>query len=134
MGNTDIIAAIATPPGRGGVGIVRVSGKDLQQIAQQILGYIPEIRHARFSNFKDEGGAAIDQGIAIFYSSPHSYTGEDVLELQGHGGPAVMDMLLSRCLSLGARLAQPGEFTLRAFLNNKLDLAQAESVADIIRR
>ncbi len=132
MGNTDIIAAIATPPGRGGVGVVRISGKDLQQIIREILGYFPKKRHASLSNFKDENGLIIDQGIAVFYSSPHSYTGEDVLELQGHGGPAVMDMLLSRCLSLGARLAQPGEFTLRAFLNNKLDLAQAESVADII--
>ena len=132
MGNTDIIAAIATPPGRGGVGVVRVSGKDLQQIIQEILGLLPKARHASLSNFKDENGLVIDQGIAVFYPSPNSYTGEDVLELQGHGGPAVMDMLLSRCLSLGARLAQPGEFTLRAFLNNKLDLAQAESVADII--
>jgi len=132
MGNADIIAAIATPPGRGGVGVVRISGKDLQQIIQEILGLFPKSRHARLSNFKDENGLIIDQGIAVFYPSPHSYTGEDVLELQGHGGPAVMDMLLSRCLSLGARLAQPGEFTLRAFLNNKLDLAQAESVADII--
>jgi len=132
MRNTDIIAAIATPPGRGGIGVVRVSGKDLHQMAQEVLGHIPKTRHAHFSNFKDENGLPIDQGIAIFYSSPNSYTGEDVLELQGHGGPAVMDMLLSRCLSLGARLAQPGEFTLRAFLNNKLDLAQAESVADII--
>ena len=128
MENTDIIAAIATPPGRGGVGVVRVSGKDLQQIIQEILGHFPKNRHASLSNFKDENGRIIDQGIAVFYPSPHSYTGEDVLELQGHGGPAVMDMLLSRCLSLGARLAQPGEFTLRAFLNNKLDLAQAESV------
>ena len=132
MGNTDIIAAIATPPGRGGVGVVRVSGNDLQQIIQEILGYFPKKRHASLSNFKDGNGLPIDKGIAIFYPSPHSFTGEDVLELQGHGGPAVMDMLLSRCLSLGARLAQPGEFTLRAFLNNKLDLAQAESVADII--
>ena len=132
MGNADIIAAIATPPGRGGVGVVRVSGKDLQQIIQEILGLFPKNRYASLSNFKDENGLIIDQGIAVFYPSPHSYTGEDVLELQGHGGPAVMDMLLSRCLSLGARLAQPGEFTLRAFLNNKLDLAQAESVADII--
>jgi len=132
MGNADIIAAIATPPGRGGVGVVRISGKDLQQIIQEILGLFPKSRHASLSNFKDENGLIIDQGIAVFYPSPHSYTGEDVLELQGHGGPAVMDMLLSRCLSLGARLAQPGEFTLRAFLNNKLDLAQAESVADII--
>ena len=113
MGNADTIAAIATPLGRGGVGVVRVSGKDLQQITQEILGFFPKNRHASLSNFKDENGLIIDQGIAVFYSSPHSYTGEDVLELQGHGGPAVMDMLLSRCLSLGARLAQPGEFTLR---------------------
>jgi tRNA modification GTPase len=96
MGNTDIIAAIATPPGRGGVGVVRVSGKDLQQIIQEILGFFPKSRHASLSNFKDENGLIIDQGIAVFYPSPHSYTGEDVLELQGHGGPAVMDMLLSR--------------------------------------
>ena len=120
MGNADIIAAIATPPGRGGVGVVRVSGKDLQQIIQEILGLFPKNRHASLSNFKDENGLIIDQGIAVFYPSPHSYTGEDVLELQGHGGPAVMDMLLSRCLSLGARLAQPGEFTLRAFLTISL--------------
>lgn len=132
MGNTDIIAAIATPPGRGGIGIVRISGKDLQQIAQVILGALPKKRHASLSKFRDETGLIIDQGIAIFYPSPHSYTGEDVLELQGHGGPAVMNMLLSCCLAAGARLAQPGEFTLRAFLNNKLDLAQAESVADVI--
>lgn len=132
MGNTDIIAAIATPPGRGGIGIVRISGKNLQQIAQVILGALPKKRHASLSKFRDETGLIIDQGIAIFYPSPHSYTGEDVLELQGHGGPAVMNMLLSCCLAAGARLAQPGEFTLRAFLNNKLDLAQAESVADVI--
>jgi len=132
MGNTDIIAAIATPPGRGGIGIVRISGQNLQQIAQVVLGALPKKRYASLSKFRDENGLIIDQGIAIFYPSPHSYTGEDVLELQGHGGPAVINMLLSRCLSAGARLAQPGEFTLRAFLNNKLDLAQAESVADVI--
>jgi len=132
MGNTDIIAAIATPPGRGGIGVVRISGKNLQQITQLVLGHLPKNRYASLSKFRDENGLIIDQGIAIFYPSPYSYTGEDVLELQGHGGPAVMNMLLSRCLSAGARLAQPGEFTLRAFLNNKLDLAQAESVADVI--
>ena len=132
MGNSDIIAAIATPPGRGGIGIVRISGQNLQQIAQVVLGALPKKRYASLSKFRDENGLIIDQGIAIFYPSPHSYTGEDVLELQGHGGPAVINMLLSRCLSAGARLAQPGEFTLRAFLNNKLDLAQAESVADVI--
>ncbi len=132
MGNTDIIAAIATPPGRGGIGIVRISGQNLQQIAQVVLGALPKKRYASLSKFRDENGLIIDQGIAIFYPSPHSYTGEDVLELQGHGGPAVINMLLSHCLAAGARLAQPGEFTLRAFLNNKLDLAQAESVADVI--
>lgn len=132
MSNTDTIAAIATPPGRGGIGVVRISGKNLQVLAQEILGHIPKQRHASLSKFLDETGQVIDQGIALYFPAPHSYTGEDVLELQGHGGPAVMNLLLSRCLAAGARLAQPGEFTLRAFLNNKLDLAQAESVADII--
>ncbi|KIO49642.1 tRNA uridine-5-carboxymethylaminomethyl(34) synthesis GTPase MnmE [Nitrosospira sp. NpAV] len=132
MGSTDIIAANATPPGRGGIGVVRVSGKSLQSLALSVIGLIPQPRHATFSKFIDENGAAIDHGIALYFPSPHSYTGEDVLELQGHGGPAVMNLLLSRCLSAGARLAQPGEFTLRAFLNGKLDLAQAEGVADII--
>lgn len=132
MGNNDIIAAIATPPGRGGIGVVRISGKNLRFLAHRMLGSVPEPRHASLSTFLDENGLAIDQGIALYFPSPHSYTGEDVLELQGHSGPAVMNLLLSRCLSAGARLAQPGEFTLRAFLNNKLDLAQAESVADII--
>jgi tRNA modification GTPase len=132
MGSTDIIAANATPPGRGGIGVVRVSGKSLQSLALRVIGYIPKPRHATLSKFLDEDGMPIDQGIALYFPSPHSYTGEDVLELQGHGGPVVMNLLLSRCLSAGARLAQPGEFTLRAFLNGKLDLAQAESVADII--
>ena len=132
MSNTDTIAAIATPPGRGGIGVARISGKNLQALAQEILGHIPEPRHASLSKFLDANGQTIDQGIALYFPAPHSYTGEDVLELQGHGGPAVMNLLLSRCLAAGARLAQPGEFTLRAFLNNKLDLAQAESVADII--
>ncbi|SCY59593.1 tRNA modification GTPase trmE [Nitrosospira sp. Nl5] len=132
MGNNDIIAAIATPPGRGGIGIVRISGKNLQPVALKIIGCIPEPRYASLSRFLDESGRAIDQGIAIYFPSPHSYTGEDVLELQGHSGPAVTNLVLSCCLAAGARLAQPGEFTLRAFLNNKLDLAQAEGVADII--
>ncbi|MEK6708612.1 MAG: tRNA uridine-5-carboxymethylaminomethyl(34) synthesis GTPase MnmE [Pseudomonadota bacterium] len=132
MSNTDIIAAIATPPGRGGIGVVRISGQNLQPLAQAILGYIPKQRYASLSKFRDENGLIIDQGIVLYFPAPHSYTGEDVLELQGHGGQAIMNLLLSRCLAAGARLAQPGEFTLRAFLNNKLDLAQAESVADII--
>jgi tRNA modification GTPase len=132
MGNSDIIAAIATPPGRGGIGVVRVSGANLQFLAAKITGSLPRPRQARLCKFLDEAGLPIDEGIALYFPAPHSYTGEDVLELQGHGGPAVMNLLLSSCLSGGARLAQPGEFTLRAFLNNKLDLAQAESVADII--
>ncbi len=132
MANTDTIAAIATPPGRGGIGVVRISGQDLHPMARAILGHIPKPRYASLSQFLDENGSAIDQGIALYFPAPHSYTGEDVLELQGHGGQAVMNLLLSRCLAVGARLAEPGEFTLRAFLNNKLDLAQAESVADII--
>src|SRR6185437_14581136 len=132
MENVDTIAAIATPPGRGGIGIVRVSGKGARSVALKITGSVPEPRYASLSTFLDENGGVIDQGIALYFPAPHSYTGEDVLELQGHGGPAVMSLLLSNCISAGARSAQPGEFTLRAFLNNKLDLAQAESVADVI--
>ncbi len=130
--NRDIIAAIATPPGRGGVGIVRISGKNLQPLAKAILGKLPEPRRAEFGNFLDEGGQVLDQGILLYFPAPHSYTGEDVLELQGHGGPVIMNLLLTRCLQLGARLAEPGEFTLRAFLADKIDLLQAESVADLI--
>ena len=132
MLSNDIIAAIATPPGRGGIGVIRISGRNLQSLAKAILDSIPHPRNAHLSYFLDENGHMIDQGIAIYYPSPHSYTGEDVLELQGHGGPAVINLLLSRCLQLGARLAEPGEFTLRAFLNNKLDLVQAESIGDLI--
>ncbi|HEY6043613.1 MAG TPA: tRNA uridine-5-carboxymethylaminomethyl(34) synthesis GTPase MnmE [Nitrosospira sp.] len=132
MENSDTIAAIATPTGRGGIGIVRVSGRNAKSIALKLIGNIPKPRYAGLSKFVDENGEVIDQGIALYFPAPHSYTGEDVLELQGHGGPAVMSLLLSNCVSAGARLAQPGEFTLRAFLNDKLDLAQAESVADII--
>jgi tRNA modification GTPase len=132
MRNSDVIAAIATPPGRGGIGVVRVSGANLQFLAVKIMGSLPRPRQARLSRFLDEAGRSIDEGIALYFPAPHSYTGEDVLELQGHGGPAVMNLLLSSCIWAGARLAQPGEFTLRAFLNNKLDLAQAEGVADLI--
>lgn len=128
----DVIAAIATPPGRGGVGIVRVSGPDLAALAQALLGRMPIPRKATLAAFIDAEGAMIDEGIALLFPAPASYTGEDVLELQGHGGPVVMQMLLKRCMQLGARLAEPGEFTRRAFLNDKLDLAQAESVVDII--
>ncbi|MDH5552928.1 MAG: tRNA uridine-5-carboxymethylaminomethyl(34) synthesis GTPase MnmE, partial [Nitrosomonas sp.] len=116
----------------GGIGIIRISGKDLKSIAQIIIGFVPKKRKAQLSQFYAENGDVIDQGITLYFPSPHSYTGEDVLELHGHGGSAVMNRLLSRCLRAGARLAQPGEFTLRAFLNNKLDLVQAEGVADII--
>ncbi|MBK5103463.1 MAG: tRNA uridine-5-carboxymethylaminomethyl(34) synthesis GTPase MnmE [Burkholderiales bacterium] len=128
----DPIAAIATAPGRGGIGVVRVSGGNLTPLAQAILGKMPAPRSAARVSFLDAHGAAIDDGIALFFPAPRSYTGEDVLELQGHGGVVVLQMLLKRCLELGARLAEPGEFTRRAFLNDKLDLAQAESVADLI--
>ena len=132
MENHDNIAAIATPPGNGGIGILRISGKNLKSIAQTVTGFVPKKRKAQLSQFYAENGDVIDQGITLYFPSPHSYTGEDVLELHGHGGSAVMNLLLSRCLRAGTRLAQPGEFTLRAFLNNKLDLVQAEAVADII--
>lgn len=128
----DVIAAIATPQGRGGIGIVRLSGPGLLLLAQAILGKSIAPRQASYSSFLNAQGQIIDQGIALFFPAPYSYTGEDVLELQGHGGIAMPQMVLQRCLELGARPAQPGEFTLRAFLNNKLDLAQAESVADLI--
>ena len=128
----DSIAAIATAPGRGGIGVIRVSGHNLAALAQAVIGKIPVPRQAGYAAFLDAQGQIMDQGIALFFPAPHSYTGEDVLELQGHGGIAVLQLVLQRCLELGARLAQPGEFTQRAFLNDKLDLAQAESVADLI--
>jgi len=130
--NADTIAAIATAQGRGGVGVIRVSGREIETLTRGILGKLPAARRASYKNFLDEKGDILDQGIALYFPAPHSYTGEHVLELQGHGGPAVLQMLLQRCLDLGARLAQPGEFTRRAYLNGKLDLAQAESVADLI--
>jgi tRNA modification GTPase len=130
--NADTIAAVASAQGQGGVGVVRVSGNDIEELIRKILGKLPEVRRASYCNFLDENGDTIDQGVALYFSAPNSYTGENVLELQGHGGTAVLQMLLRRCLDLGARLAQPGEFTRRAFLNGKLDLAQAESIADLI--
>ncbi len=130
--SSEIIAAIATPPGHGGIGIVRISGNNLHQIANTILGKLPKPRFAHLCQFLDSNGEVIDQGIALYFPAPNSYTGEDVLELQGHGGPAILNLLLNQCLAAGARLAQPGEFTLRAYLNNKMDLVQAESVSDII--
>ena len=129
---SDLIAAIATAHGRAGIGVVRVSGKSLSGFAEALLGSVPQARRASRAAFRDAAGAAIDDGIALYYPAPHSYTGEDVLELQGHGGPVVLQLLLRRCFELGARLAEPGEFTRRAFLNDKLDLAQAEAVADVI--
>jgi tRNA modification GTPase len=131
-GDTDTIAAIATPPGRGGVGMVRVSGSLVPSIASEVLGNLPEPRHAALRVFRDADGQMLDSGLALYFPGPNSFTGEDVLELHGHGGPVVMDMLLARVLSLGARVAQPGEFAQRAFLNDKIDLTQAEAIADLI--
>lgn len=128
---TDTIAAIATATGRGGVGIIRVSGKHVLAIAQSIVKTSLKPRQAHYCDFYSDN-QIIDQGLAIFFPNPHSFTGEDVLELQGHGGPVVLDMLLNTVLKLGARLARPGEFSERAFLNDKIDLAQAEAIADLI--
>lgn len=130
--STDTIAAIATPPGRGGVGIIRISGKQSSVIAETILGLIPKPRYAHYGSFKDQSNNVLDNGIAIYFPAPNSFTGEDVLELQGHGGQVVLDMLLETCIALGARLANPGEFSERAFLNDKIDLAQAEAISDLI--
>jgi tRNA modification GTPase len=132
MSERETIAAIATPTGRGGIGIIRVSGADTDRVARAILGRIPRPRLATFSHFKDPGGQILDSGIALYFPAPNSFTGENVLELQGHGGMVVMDLLLKQCLCSGARLARPGEFTERAFHNGKIDLAQAEAVADLI--
>jgi len=128
----ETIAALATPPGIGGVGIVRVSGPLVPTIAIGIVRRLPRPRRATFAPFLAADGAQIDQGVALFFPAPHSFTGEDVLELQGHGGPVVMDLLLRRTLELGARTARPGEFSERAFLNGRIDLVQAEAVADLI--
>lgn len=126
------IAAVATAPGRGGVGVVRVSGPLCGSIALNLLAFAPKNRFAHFCPFLDAAGRAIDEGIALFFKGPHSFTGEDVLELQAHGGPVVLDMLLERVVELGARLAKPGEFSERAFLNDKMDLTQAEAISDLI--
>ena len=130
--DTDVIAAIATAQGRAGIGIVRVSGKNLDCFASQLLGVKPAARTATRATVRNAAGEPLDDGIALFFPAPASYTGEDVLELQGHGGPVVLQLVLRRCLELGARVAEPGEFSRRAFLNDKLDLAQAEGVADLI--
>ncbi|WP_438859808.1 tRNA uridine-5-carboxymethylaminomethyl(34) synthesis GTPase MnmE, partial [Achromobacter spanius] len=130
------IAAIATAPGRGGIGVVRVSGADLSELVRRLFQRELTPRHAHYLPFKSVDGELLDEGIAIYFRGPHSYTGEDVLELQGHGGPAVLRRVLESCLAagrdLGVRLAEPGEFTRRAFLNDRMDLAQAEAVADLI--
>ncbi len=133
MSQMDTIVAQATPPGRGGVGILRVSGRLAAEAARQVLGKLPRARYADYLPFRDRDGATTDQGIAQSFPGPHSFTGEDVLELQGHGGPVILDMLLKRILELpGLRIARPGEFSERAFLNDKMDLAQAEAIADLI--
>ena len=133
MYQNDTIVAQATAPGRGGVGILRVSGPDCEAVAMAVLGKVPRLRYAEYLPFLDEQGQVLDQGIALLFKGPNSFTGEDVLELQGHGGPVVLDMLLRRILLLpGIRTARPGEFSERAFLNDKLDLAQAEAIADLI--
>ena len=128
----DTIAAQATPPGRGGVGIIRVSGPQSRSVAEAIVGHCPPPRFAHYGPFHGEDGSVLDMGLALYFPAPHSFTGEDVLELHGHGGPVILDLLLKQVLALGPRLAAPGEFSQRAFLNDKLDLAQAEAVADLI--
>jgi tRNA modification GTPase len=128
----DTIAAIATAPGCGGVGIIRISGDQSLAIGKSITGTDPTPRHAHFASFQSGDGNVMDTGIVLFFPGPHSFTGEDVIELQGHGGPVILDLLLQECCRLGARPARPGEFSERAFLNNKLDLAQAEAIADLI--
>ena len=130
--NKGTIAAIATAPGRGGVGVIRISGSNLLPFAFALTGKTPRPRYATLADFLAADGSTIDTGLLLYFPNPHSFTGEDVLELQGHGGPVVLQLLLARCLDLGARLAEPGEFSRRAFLNGKMDLAQAEAVADLI--
>jgi tRNA modification GTPase len=132
MNNTDTIAAIATPLGRGGIGIVRISGDRVPQVATTLLGQLPPPRHAIFSHFKNLQGEILDHGIALYFPAPHSFTGEHLLELQGHGGIIILDMILKAVLQCGVRVARPGEFSERAFLNGKIDLAQAEAIADLI--
>ncbi|MFB6435049.1 MAG: tRNA uridine-5-carboxymethylaminomethyl(34) synthesis GTPase MnmE [Candidatus Malihini olakiniferum] len=133
MSHTDTIVAQATPSGRGAVGILRVSGQQAADVAQALLGKLPKPRYADYLPFRDADGRTLDQGIAIWFPGPNAFTGEDVLELQGHGSPVILDLLMQRILALpGLRIARPGEFSERAFLNDKLDLAQAESIADLI--
>ncbi len=128
----DTIVARATPPGRGGIAVIRVSGPGVGEIATSMLGELPEPRRAELRKFVDATGEPIDSGIALLFPAPHSFTGEDVLELQGHGGTMVCDLLIERAIELGARIAEPGEFSRRAFLNDRMDLVQAEAIADLI--
>lgn len=131
--NPDTIAAIATPPGFGGIGIIRISGPLTKEIAAALCPpTLPKPRFAHYATFKNQEGKIIDQGLALYFPAPNSFTGEDVLELHGHGGPVVMDLLLKRVIELGARQARPGEFSERAFLNGKIDLVEAEAIADLI--
>jgi len=129
---SETICAIATPPGRGGIGVVRVSGSDIDGLARRLIGRLPESRHARLVEVVDAAGAPIDRGLALYFPAPHSFTGEHVLELHLHGSPVVLEMVLRACVAAGARRAGPGEFSQRAFANDKLDLAQAEAIADLI--
>ncbi len=128
----DTIVAIATPAGKGGVGVIRVSGVKARQIGEQITGKSLLPRYATYARFNDDDGDVIDSGLALYFAGPNSFTGEDVVELQGHGGPIILDLLLKQVISLGARQARAGEFSERAFLNDKIDLAQAEAIADLI--
>lgn len=128
----ETIVALATPVGRGGIGIIRVSGPSAPFISEKIIGFVPKPRYATLAVFKDSNGFFLDQGVALYFPKPRSFTGEDILELQGHGGPVIMDQLLKNVIKTGARLARPGEFSERAFLNSKIDLVQAEAVADLI--
>ena len=128
----DTIAAVATPPGRGGVGVIRVSGPGVERLFEPLLGKKPSPRNALFTPFWNADGERLDQGIALYFPGPKSFTGESVLELHAHGNPVLLDLILARLFELGCRPARPGEFTERAFLNNKMDLAQAEAIADLI--
>ena len=132
-GLDDTIVALATPPGTGGVGVVRMSGENVERIARAMLGSVPEPRVATYATFLDARGAPVDTGLVLYFPRPGSFTGESVVEFQGHGGPVVLSLLVEAAVDLGARLAEPGEFTKRAFLNDKLDLAQAEATADLIK-
>ena len=132
MTSPDTIVAVASAPGRGAVGVIRVSGSQVPQIALRLLGALPAPRHARFCSFLDSRGHSIDAGLALYFPAPASYTGEHVMEVQGHGGALIVDLVLKRLLELGCRMARPGEFSERAFLNGKLDIAQAEAIADLI--